>query len=244
MTEDNLRITVHDKDSFFFRVSNKFLDQQLIQELPGQKIYLPIQTVVTQRLSTAGEPCNKTGTSRSWKQCLQLYIDEVTGCQMPWSPDKIDKYEDYYLGALFDMLAHLIYRVNKCNLSSTINALQSTSLPAVMSYMTEARISTMTGCKPPCSYKTYRHLPSTANKFPTANSSNLVGVGIFFHSNIEIHRKEFLAYDSFSLVGEMGGFFGLFLGLSFYQIAIAIADRSVRYCKSMVRSNKSAILLM
>ena len=102
------------------------------------------------------------------------------------------------------------------------------SVASVLNVHSVGKMSKLSGCLPPCTIKHYKHLSTTPQ--PTL-SSNFTTLNIYFNTNIEEHENEFLAYDTFSLVGEMGGFFGLFLGLSFHQIITDAAEAIMKYWK-------------
>ena len=76
------------------------------------------------------------------------------------------------------------------------------------------QIQAESGCKKPCSYVTLR--ASTVwereKKYNT-----IVKVLIYFKENIKV-TKAYHVYSGLSLIAEIGGYVGLFLGVSFNQI--------------------------
>ena len=76
-----------------------------------------------------------------------------------------------------------------------------------------------TGCLKPCSYTDYRverapyHTPSSLS-----HSLNEVTVSMIYADVVIEREEDFLQFDGLELTGELGGFLGLFLGLSFYEV--------------------------
>ena len=81
-------VSVHEPSSFYYRVPDEFLDQKLVHLQPGKEIFLPIESVISTRLSTPQQPCNEKATTLSFKQCLGDAVDHLSGCQLPWRPKK------------------------------------------------------------------------------------------------------------------------------------------------------------
>ena len=76
------------------------------------------------------------------------------------------------------------------------------------------KTSNRTGCLKPCTYIKYSQ--RTVQLMPTKNSSSLF---LRMAESKISFKKELLVYDEISLVSEIGGALGLFVGFSFLSIA-------------------------
>ena len=82
-----------------------------------------------------------------------------------------------------------------------------------------SKITKLTGCNRPCSYKQYKFV----NKFEdSTRSKNSLGsslsMGLWAVSEYTQIEEEFLVYPFESFMAEFGGALGLFLGVSFMTI--------------------------
>ena len=74
-------------------------------------------------------------------------------------------------------------------------------------------ITKNTGCQPPCIYKEYK-IALEPDKFALSNTSSSY-LGLLFANNKVRVEKEVEIYSWISLVSDIGGSLGLFLGFSF-----------------------------
>ena len=76
------------------------------------------------------------------------------------------------------------------------------------------KTSNRTGCLKPCTYINYSQ--RTVQVLPMKNSSNLF---LRMAESKISFKKELWVYDEISLVSEIGGALGLFVGFSFLNVA-------------------------
>ena len=85
--------------------------------------------------------------------------------------------------------------------------------------LTPSAVYEKTGCLKPCSYSHYSVQKMPYEKPSEVGLSNTtIHVRLFYNEPVIEHVEEFLQFDELELTGELGGFMGLFLGLSFYDI--------------------------
>ena len=81
-------------------------------------------------------------------------------------------------------------------------------------FVTPSEITSLTGCLKPCSYSNLELIKETHFKTINATESQLM---YFFSGKYSEEYNEFLAFDGYNLLGELGGVLGLFLGWSCYN---------------------------
>ena len=96
-------------------------------------------------------------------------------------------------------------------------------------------IRRVTGCGKPCNYLEYKfHGDAIPSSFKLSESSNYFVFSLLAHTRFTSVAKEELLYPSSTMVAEVGGTLGLFLGFSFMTIwdgAIWMRDY-FGFCKS------------
>ena len=96
-------------------------------------------------------------------------------------------------------------------------------------------IRRVTGCGKPCNYLEYKfHGEAIPSSFKLSDSSNYFVFSLLAQTRFTSVEKEELLYPSSTMVAEVGGTLGLFLGFSFMTIwdgAIWMRDY-FGFCKS------------
>lgn len=83
-------------------------------------------------------------------------------------------------------------------------------------WRSDGQLARTTGCLRPCTYRDY---PIERSAYVRRNNKSVPDDGdaaidfVFDESVLEV-EEEYVAYDAFSLLGEVGGAVGLFLGWS------------------------------
>ena len=129
-----------------------------------------------------------------WKCTLDKYLNTKVGCWPKW-----------YSWAAAQFPA--------CSNISQIILIERKAVNISYHYDLEAVIKT-TSCLPPCQYLEFK-LALDSDKFSGMNYS---GVGIQFVDNKVSVDKEIEIYSWISLVSDIGGALGLFLGFSFLML--------------------------
>lgn len=175
----------------------------LIEIASGRKISLDLEHEVFQMIDFGGEPCNKTlGYDKDL--CTHQVLNSIslakTGCTTPFGPDK----------------------ENIC-----VN--REKGMEALEDYikMFEDFSRTQNFCLSPCSYVTERIMKINDQFQPYVDSRKNSLVKIFTRENIKVTRASPL-YTTLSLLAEIGGYVGLFLGVSFVQVN-RIFDKVIKY---------------
>ena len=117
--------------------------------------------------------------------------------------------------------ANSVLRLHECTASDVANL----TLDREMSYLNHDHLAKLTGCTKPCFFWDY---PATRSSYresvrydtseQSANDTNRhMSMVVYFKDQEKEYLEEFKTFDEYSLVGELGGFLGLFLGVSFYQ---------------------------
>ena len=104
-----------------------------------------------------------------------------------------------------------------------------------------SKITRMSGCRKPCSYKEYNFVNTNLKdlSYYTFPEDQIAFCLWAVSQNTHI-EEEVLVYSFESLVAELGGSLGLFLGFSFLG-AVAMMQTSVRAILAMVKTNKHEI---
>ena len=100
------------------------------------------------------------------------------------------------------------------------------SLEVRMSYLSTVELYNSTGCLQPCDYVTYETRITESSSDVSGYSNETVARALyFFFPNSEIeHLTKYEPFDLLSLVGEIGGFMGLFLGFSIYDVFTRLVE--------------------
>ena len=134
-----------------------------------------------------------------WKCNLDKYLNTKVGCWPKW-----------YSWPAAEFPA--------CSNISQIRLIEKKALDISYYYDLEA-ITRTTSCLPPCEYREFK-LALDSDIFSGMNYS---GVGLTFVDNKMSVDKEIEIYSLISLVSDIGGGLGLFLGFSFLMIWDGVA---------------------
>ena len=92
---------------------------------------------------------------------------------------------------------------------------------ALYGHMTTERIRKVLSCLPPCSYNQFIFEEPHYEEHGAEEgdgSTQTISMLIYFDDNLVEFHKEYVTFGELSLIGEIGGQLGLFLGVSFYQV--------------------------
>ena len=86
--------------------------------------------------------------------------------------------------------------------------------------MNDDRLALESGCTKPCNFDKYEVAQNPFGRTMNDEVSLIYNIHIYIYNgkNFIVHSKEFMNFSGFSLLAEMGGFLGLFLGVSFFDI--------------------------
>ena len=95
-------------------------------------------------------------------------------------------------------------------------------------YLTPSQILDRTGCMKPCHYIDYPVKQTQFDMLLPKGRTHSIEVSLMLEDRFVEFHEEYLQFDGLSLLGELGGFFGLFLGLSFYHVFERIISSCVK----------------
>ena len=111
------------------------------------------------------------------------------------------------------------------------------------SYLNANELSKIYNCEKPCKYEEYKVTRSKyvadLTKKENENITAAMYLYIYYMDNSIEEIKEYVAFDGFSLVAELGGVFGLFLGWSFYPFLVSLViETKTRLAGKKYKCNK------
>ena len=151
-----------------------------------------IELVKHKKRSTKSSPC-KAEENYSFNVCLRNVIQKIAGCRLPW---KIRNDEN---------------KLDKCATLSQYEEILQFFFHAALDEF--KRLSELSGCLPPCTYTEVRKIgdPLVSSEAETAYILTLAS------TRIKVLTEN--RYPDFSsLVADIGGTLGLFLGFSFIMV--------------------------
>ena len=162
------------------------------------------------KINQKTHPCIED-ISYDFTLCVRNWVTSTIGCRQPWDTRISSGYpvcseiDDIYKGLRLK---------DEINLSELEDIVKKT------------------GCAQPCSYKEYK-LALEPEKIGLGSSNETV-VLLAFNDNHVITEKEVESYGIVSLVSDVGGSLGLFLGFSFFMVwdVIEVAFKALqKFCK-------------
>ena len=156
-------------------------------------ILFKIEIIQHEKLNRKGQPCVED-EAYSFGECLQLFLETKVNCRLPWNEQRYGK------GSM-----------KTCN---TWNEFRSFEVVYEEFKLSELNhIVNMTGCLTPCRYREIKEVGTPTETFQ--NGSDWVYIGpTLISTNIRIDREK-LRVPFTTLIGNIGGTLGLFLGFSF-----------------------------
>ena len=144
------------------------------------------------QLNQKNNPCNED-PNYDFQLCVRNSLTSEVGCRLPW---------DLWSSSYFPL----------CSKMDQLNMFHR--LYFVMSVSKELEdIIKKTGCLAPCEYKEYKIVLEPDRSY---SPKNMLYLG--FTDNKLIIEKELEGYSLISLVSDIGGALGLFLGFSFVML--------------------------
>lgn len=153
-------------------------------------------------LNTESSPCNDD-LNYNFKQCLLNHLVRKIGCKRPW--DKWSSQDIKFCSDVRDLKKH--------------------SNEDILLYVTGVlSMINSTGCLKPCSYTEYKMVGSEKYNIEyelegMEQAKNVFQHNIYFYATEEITiLKELRSYSGLSLLADIGGSLGMFLGFSFLSL--------------------------
>ena len=136
-------------------------------------------------------PCLSKAREESMNKCIQHYIENEIGCQLPWNKGKT--------------------QLPRCIEKEQYQSFLDTS--ERISRLSGFSIANKTGCLPSC--KIHEYTMAVQDFFPVEFSGAATFDGYFFFPGGQYWEKVYhYNYDFTSYIADVGGLVGLFLGFS------------------------------
>ena len=195
------RIFVHDPSFFLYsQTPHNMPGISFKIDLSAGEATLVFSTTQREDLNRKSSPCIED-PDYDFQQCVRNYLAREIGCKLPW-----DNSQDF----------------NEC---STVEALLDYSATYhLLSVSGLLMITNHTGCVKPCHYKEHKIVSleqdNTNNSLAELNQANTAEESfkhfLYIVATEEIVvEKEVPGYTALSLLADMGGSLGMFLGFSF-----------------------------
>ena len=151
--------------------------------------------------------CNQD-TNYSYKSCVKESLAVRVGCQSPW--DGSEQLEG----------------VRRC--STTEEVVEYERIYHNLYMGDQQDLMELTGCLLPCTYTQYSLVGS-----PKRFSEGYTYFTLSYVSTDIVVREEMLLFPLDSLVSELGGALGLFLGFSFFGLLSSLQTLAKRFYRSI-----------
>ena len=188
------KIYLHDSSFFSFFYSfkpNIFPDLEISLKLKKSMQTLFFSTTKHINLNRPASPC-KDNPDYSFHLCVRTSLARKIGCKLPWDKWISDSFK--VCDQVQDILSY--------DESYRAMALQNLN-----------RIISNTGCLKPCEYTEYTLVKNVKQSLGNDGSY------LHFSPNDVINiEKELVSYSGLSLVADIGGSLGMFLGFSFLMV--------------------------
>ena len=204
-------VFLHDPKFFVFKDTNVLIPFLKLNDVFNKEFIILATTKKRMRRESKFD-CNRD-KNYDFGDCVRQKIVESQGCQTPWDRRPADK-------------------VPKC--SSVKSMKEFESYYHQVFFSSEKELKELTGCLFPCTYTHY----SLAETY--SFESNETEFVINYALTDLITEQEVLLFPFDSLVSELGGALGLFLGFSFLG-AVSTMQSWVMTVLSMFKTNKHQI---
>lgn len=200
-------IFIYDPKFFFISTNPKAhpglkidLDFELLQK--NDKIYSKIELVQHEKLNQVSQPCIEEETY-NFGECLRLHLESKANCRLPWHEQ--------------------IYGKNERKTCKTLDEFKTITKQGfgIFGYMVDELKEVMkdSGCGTPCKYTEVRAVgpPTTCTNtkcFRKGPDNFFLFSPILVSTNIR-KETERLSVPFSTLVANLGGLLGMFLGFSF-----------------------------
>ena len=193
------RIYFHDPTFFLYsQIPHNFPGFNFKTDLSGGgKFSLFFSVTQRKDLNTKSSPCIED-PGYDYQHCVRNYLALEIGCKLPW-----DNSQEF----------------NEC---STIDDLLEYSIAYhKFSVYGLLKITNQTKCVKPCNYKQYKMIGqeqyNKKHSLEEANSTRIFAKHYVYIAATEeiVIEKEVAGYTGLSLLADMGGSLGMFLGFSF-----------------------------
>ena len=191
----DFKVFVHDDDYFYLSMNQKATGgfRFIIQKNSNVTKMIQIEIIKRVGRKTVQNNCNDE-EGYNFTKCLKMSLETKVGCVPRWSDSE---------------------RLNKIPECKTIRQMQNYEIETENLFrMGMKDVAEIYGCQKPCTYRELKF----ADELPIGKKD--FGTGVFLVlADPEIRvETETQIYTLQSLVGEVGGSLGLFLGFSFFMI--------------------------
>ncbi|TRY70856.1 hypothetical protein TCAL_11887 [Tigriopus californicus] len=162
----------------------------------GQLAVVTIELTENENLNVQKSPC-ESDPNYDLGLCLESYLSKNASCKLPWSPRRsLIPERDC---ATADDFSRLMFIQDQYR------------------DWTSHKTYERTKCLKPCKYQSFKAEVSYQT-LPPFNLPSQVGVFISYKQSAIIKKKQYLIYNVNSLIAEIGGSMGVFIGASFITI--------------------------
>ena len=205
-------IAIYDKNFFYMSLNAKAFPGFWLK-LEGYKqrdVLYMLDVVKHQRRSTANTPCNED-QDFNFSNCVKEKVEACVGCSLPWQ--KYGKFDTCRTVDQFKKYQELNFQVN---------------------YMNPQEVSKKFGCQFPCQYNEFK----LVEEVPRTLAKKTLNLTFSLINNEFLVKKEIEMYGLTSLVGDIGGSLGLFLGFSLVMVWDAILHVAMMFKEKIFIRNK------
>ena len=209
-SKKNLTIFLHDPKFFILTHGNFFLPFLRLEAQIGKGFKIAATNI--RRMNRPNKfDCN-TDPNYNFRECVRMKISNSQGCVSPWDHKTTDT-------------------LPTC---SNVSSLNNFAVFYRSAYQSSSReeLEELTGCLLPCSYTRYRLADTRVLRFSSDAFS------ISYASTEQVTEEEVLLFPLDSLVSELGGALGLFLGFSFFG-AVSVVEGWIRNLLQVISSFRS-----